>query len=189
MSDVLSPKKQFFLSSNKNQNEGKDSMNENNMSIEKKELTLEEQIGIAHFLEENDSEQSLSRNKMLLNFTASLKHLLNAVATENDLLSKNDFSRLKEIHNSKTRGLHNLNLSINQILDYKNENQEEDKEIKKALESALSYLRENLKKNESLLASHLEAVTELSSVIKKAVKADETDGTYGPFKKNIEKNL
>lgn len=115
------------------------------------------------------------RSIAMTRFIAAINSLEEVVDYETDTLEKNENPDYNDINARKTRGLRDLNQSMSEIVTYMN------KAVESEVETLLGRLKKKLERNSELLKIHLEAVSELSQMMQKAAREQETDGTYDPF--------
>ncbi|ATO57644.1 flagellar protein FlgN [Bartonella sp. 1-1C] len=116
----------------------------------------------------------IGRDWAMTKFNAAIKGLAEVVDYESNMLENHGAPDYEEINLRKTRGLRDLNKSMNDVKRYM------DQDIEIEVQTLLTDLQEKLNRNSELLRIHLEAVRDLSQIIQVAVRAEETDGTYNP---------
>lgn len=134
--------------------------------------------GLISSITKKKKDDPIARVIAMSRFTAAVSSLEEVVDYETEALEKNQNPNFNDINARKTRGLRDLNQSMEEVAKYMNDM------VKTELETLLSGLATKLERNSELLKVHLEAVSELSQMIQDAARQQETDGTYDPFSVN-----
>ncbi len=134
--------------------------------------------GLISSITKKNKDDPIARVIAMSRFTAAVSSLEEVVDYETEALEKNQNPNFNDINARKTRGLRDLNQSMEEVAKYMNDM------VKTELETLLSGLATKLERNSELLKVHLEAVSELSQMIQDAARQQETDGTYDPFSVN-----
>ncbi|OPB31956.1 flagellar protein FlgN [Bartonella sp. AR 15-3] len=116
----------------------------------------------------------IGRDWAMTKFNAAIKGLSEVVDYESNMLENHGSPDYEEINLRKTRGLRDLNKSMKDVKRYM------DQDIEIEVQRLLTDLQEKLNRNSELLRIHLEAVKDLSQIMRVAARAEETDGTYDP---------
>ncbi|CBI76129.1 conserved protein of unknown function [Bartonella clarridgeiae 73] len=116
----------------------------------------------------------IGRDWAMTKLTAAIKGLSEVVDYESNVLENHGVPDYEEINLRKTRGLRDLNKSMNDVKRYM------DQDIEAEIQPLLTSLQDKLNRNSELLRIHLEAVRDLSRIMQVAARAEETDGTYDP---------
>lgn len=134
--------------------------------------------GLISSITKQKKDDPVGRVIAVARFTAAVSSLEDVVDYETEALEKNQNPNFNDINARKTRGLRDLNQSMEEVAKYMNDM------VKTELEILLRGLATKLERNSELLKVHLEAVSELSQMIQDAARQQETDGTYDPYSVN-----
>lgn len=134
--------------------------------------------GLISSITKQKKDDPVGRVIAVARFTAAVSSLEDVVDYETEALEKNQNPNFNDINARKTRGLRDLNQSMEEVAKYMNDM------VKTELETLLRGLATKLERNSELLKVHLEAVSELSQMIQDAARQQETDGTYDPYSVN-----
>ncbi len=138
----------------------------------------EQEKGLISSITKKKKDAPVGRVIAVARFTAAVNSLEEVVDYETEALEKNQNPNFNDINARKTRGLRDLNQSMEEVAKYMNDM------VKTELEILLRGLATKLERNSELLKVHLEAVSELSQMIQDAARQQETDGTYDPYSVN-----
>jgi len=113
--------------------------------------------------------------KTIRKLQAALRQISEVIDYETQALKNHDNPDFNDIKAKKARGLQTLT----QLLGA--EGMMQDEAIKMSIRDHIEQLATKLERNQYMLKTHMEAVSELVEMIHSAAHARETDGTYDPL--------